>query len=641
MPRYQAELRRVFRAPRAVVWAIVADTNRVDRAAGLAAPRYKWTREDDRLLRHATAKELGVELAWIEPPYRWVEGRYVEGYRRFVKGPPQAGGFTVELRDVEGGTEASAVLWVEAPFWVGLLQRPKFTSGLRRYFDAIQAVLDAGDAAEGTNEEPAVVRARRLLSQSYQPVAAGPRSPVDEDNLATRVESLRRAPVDAEVVERIVAWLRERPDDEVAQLRPFELARTWGVDRREVLRAFLYATQHGLVELSWQINCPICRVGARLVNDLGALDGKSHCGACEIDYELDFAQHVEAVFPVSPAVRRVTPQLYCASSPAFLPHVLAQLRLEPSTSREDRMDLPPGGLHLRTLWTRRTADVAIASAPPAELAVRITEDAIEVEARGEASPGEPTVVRTENATAREAVLLFERNAWSADAVLGTVIASMPEFTTLFATEAPAAGVELAVGHIALLFSDLTGSTALYEKVGDARAFAIVEDHFRIMEAAIAEQGGAIVKTMGDAVMASFPSAREAVGAALRMIATHDAKYAPMGLGVKIGVHAGPCLAVRANDRLDYFGTTVNVSARLQAQAHPSEVVITEKLAAQPPVRALIAGLPARPFEATLKGIREEQRLVGIDARSLAASVATEGGDAERRPEASSVEAARA
>lgn len=625
MPLHQVELRRVLRAPRALVWAIVSDTNRVDRATGLAAPRYQWIREDGRLLRHATASELGIELQWIEPPYRWVEGRYVEGFRRFLKGPPQAGGFRVMLRDVEGGTEAHAVLYVEGPWWVGLLQKPKFSSGLARYFDAIQSVLDAGAVEEGSSDEPAVVRARRVLSRAYVPAASGPRAPVDEDILATRVAALSRAPIDPALAERLVAWIRERPDDDVSQIRPFELARTWGADRREVLRTFLHATNAGLVELSWQVNCPICRVGARLVGELDALDGKSHCGACEIDYEIDFARHVEAVFPVSPAVRRVSPSLYCASSPAFLPHVLAQLRLDPRETREDEIDLPSGSVHLRTLWIRRTGDLP-SDPRPAEVRIRVTDDALEIAPSGRAAAGAPTKVITENATDRETALLFERSAWEADAVLGTVIASMPEFVDLFATEAPAAGVELSVGHLALLFSDLTGSTALYERVGDARAFAIVEDHFRLMAAAIAAQGGAIVKTMGDAVMASFPSAREAVAASLAMIASHDAKYAATGLGVKIGVHAGPCLAVRANDRLDYFGTTVNVAARLQAQARASELVVTERLAAEPPVSALIEGLPRRPFEALLKGIREEQRLVGIDAAELARAAPGAGGE---------------
>ncbi len=620
------EKRRIYRAPRDLVWAVVADTNRWDRAAGLAPARYSWKREGQKLLRAASAPELMFTMEWIEPPYGWVEGHFVEGERRFTKGPVSIGGFRVQLADAEGGTEAIAFAYVHASWAIGVIQKVRFGTALTRYLDSIGRVIEETQAAlerEARDDEPAVVRARRILARGYDDVASGPRTPADEVQLGFRAERLRHAQLEPAAVDRLVAHLRDRPDEEVAQMRPFELAKIWELDRREVLRTFLHGTQAGLVELSWQINCPICRVGARIADGLAAIDGKSHCGACEIDYEVDFARHVEAVFGPDKGVRQVETALYCASSPAFLPHVFAQLRVASGGARTERVLLPPGPLHVRTLWIRRTADIESMTPPPALLRVKVLADTIEVTHEGQSADGKTELAIT-NASDDEAAVLFERGAWEADVVLGTTIASMSEFATLFATEAPAAGVELKVGHVALLFSDLTGSTALYERVGDARAFAIVEDHFRIVEGAIAEHGGAIVKTMGDAVMASFVRADQAVEAGLAMVARHDAKYGKTGLGVKIGVHAGPCLAVRANDRLDYFGTTVNVAARLQAQAAASEVVITAEAAREPSVAKAIGELPVRPFDAKLKGIADEQKLVGIDAASLALAVLRSG-----------------
>ncbi len=615
MTIYAAELERVIKAPRTLVWAVVSDTNRWDRAAGLAPAKYSWLKEGGRNLRLAKAKELGLELEWIEPPYQWIEGAMVEGLRRFRKGPLSAGGFRVTLEDEPGGnTRVKARAYVESGWLVGMMQKMKFASALERYLGGIGAVLENAKGARSVIEEPAVVQARRLLAGGYEETTSGPRTPSDLAQLDARSTRMRERGVSAELVQRVVAFLRDRPDEEVSQIRPFELARTWGVDRRELLRAFLYATEAGLTNLSWQINCPVCRVGASVIDTLGDLGAKSHCGACEIDYEVDFAKHVEAVFPVSEAVRRVSPSLYCASSPAFLPHVLAQLRLDPSSDASYEMEIPTGSLHLRTLWQRRTGDVELETRP-AELNIAVSDDGIEITPSG-ITEGKTKVV-VHNRSSDEIALLFERSAWSADAVLGTAIASMPEFANLFATEAPAAGVELKVGHVALLFSDLTGSTALYEKVGDAKAFAIVEDHFRICEAEIARHGGAIVKTMGDAVMASFATLDDAGRAALGMIRAHDAKYQSQGLGVKIGIHGGPSLMVRANDRLDYFGTTVNVTARLQAQAAASEVVLTAENARSPLLRPIFSDLPERTFEAHLKGIKEAQHLVGFEAVEVA------------------------
>lgn len=620
MGLYQSELEVMFDAARPLVWAIVADTNRWDRAAGLAPPAYEWLKENGKNLRLARASELGLPLEWVEPPYRWVEGRHVEGERRFRVGPVQRGGFKVTLEDApDGRTRVRAVAWVEAPLVLGLIQKMKFARALATYFHEVEAMLrpasSAGADIKSTrNDEPAVTQARRVLLRSYSAIASGPKTAADERVLGTRAKALLARLPDAALAHRLVEHLRTRADEDVAAMRPFELARLWGVPKREVLRAFLHATEVGLTELVWQVNCPVCRVGARMADHLGELAETQHCGACEIDYTIDFARHIEAVFPVSAGVRKVEPKLYCASSPAFLPHVFAQLRADAGARVEHAADLPLGHVLVRTLWQKHSEELEL-SERPATLTITVSADGMTVVQEGQAAPGAPTQVVLANETSDEVAVLIERTSWSADAVLGTVVTSMPEFATLFATEAPASGVELRVGHIALLFSDLTGSTALYERVGDAKAFAIVEDHFRLMGAVIEKHGGGVIKTMGDAVMASFPTLAEALSAGLEMIDAHDAKLGELDLGVKIGVHAGPCLVVRANDRFDYFGTTVNVAARLQAQAGASQVVLTEDAASDPSIAQQLEGLAQTQFGARLKGIRDEQRLLAVQRQT--------------------------
>jgi class 3 adenylate cyclase len=609
--RFETSFTATIRAPRALVWAMVCDTNRLDRALGLVVPRYEWHKEGARNLRLARASELGVALEWIEPPYEWAEGEFVRSLRRYRRGPVEEAGFAVSLRDVPGGTELTASLSLVALWYIQFLQRVKLARGLRRYVQGIEQIFAGAGAELGDAAEPPLLRAKRLFARGYQPATCGPRSPTDAAQLEARARRVQGA--SPELLGRLVSWLREQPDDDVAQMRPFELARLWGEDRREVLRTFLRATEAGLVELQWQVNCPVCRVGARIVPHLDQVGASSHCGACEIDYGVDFARHVEAVFPCHPALRAVQTSLYCASSPAFLPHVTAQFRPAAGQVQEERVVLPTGPLLFRTQWVRRAAEVTL-DATPAELTIRIDDDALSVEPKGRSEDG-ATRLRIDHRGAEETALLVERVSWNADAVLGTVIASLPEFVNLFATEAPALGVELKVGFVALLFSDLTGSTALYERIGDARAFAVVEEHFRVAEAVVAAHGGAVVKTMGDAVMASFPSLPDAAAAGIAMVRAHDARFAAEGLTMKVGVHGGPCLVVRANDRLDYFGTTVNVAARLQAQAGPSEIVLTEENAADEAIAPRLAGLSRRPFAAKLKGIRDEQRLVALGAGS--------------------------
>ena len=79
----------------------------------------------------------------------------------------------------------------------------------------------------------------------------------------------------------------------------------------------------------------------------------------------------------------------------------------------------------------------------------------------------------------------------------------------------------------------------------------------------------MVKTIGDAVMATFPAPDRALAAALRMreaIGGVGSETRHEDLLLKIGIHEGPCLAVMLNDRLDYFGQTVNIAARVQGLA---------------------------------------------------------------------------
>jgi class 3 adenylate cyclase len=628
-PRYEAEITRVYDAPRALVWGLVADTNRTDRALGLSSATYRWERRPDgRVERVATGSELGVTLEWIEPPYEWVEGRSIATQRTFVKGPVARGGFTARVEDAGAArTRLVATTWLEVPgaarWVVGPVQRAKYRANLARYADELgEALRNWRQVDAGLEGLPAAVRMRHLVARVASPRTVGVATPTNERELEHRARRLREAPVLAESVERLVAHLRARPDDEVSQMRPFELAGIWGLDRREVLRTFLHATAAGLVDLRWQINCPVCRVGASVVKELAAVGETTHCVACQIQYDTDFARHVEAVFPSNEAVRAVTPLLYCASSPAFTPHVLAQARVAPGQAKRLECDLPVGTLQLRVLGRAGMVDVDV-PAGCEELRVQVADEGLEARAlasgvaagadaaaRRDLQPSGATLTLT-NAAREPATLVVERGGWTADAALGSIVGSFPELYHLFSTEAPARGVDLKVSHLAVLFSDLVGSTALYQRVGDAAAYAVVEDHFRLSEAAVEQAGGAIVKTMGDAIMATFPSLEGALVAARDMVAANAPMGREHGLGVKLGAHAGPCLAVRANDRLDFFGTTVNLAARLQAQARAGELVLLRTSLDEPGVGARLTGRAAREFTASLKGIEGEQALVGV------------------------------
>jgi class 3 adenylate cyclase len=613
---------RRIAAPAPLVWALVADTNRFDRASGLVPGKYGFEEVADASGRKsrelvASARQTGFDLRWVEPPYDWVEGVFVRGERRFLQGPLRTGGFEVQLRpDGEGATLVRARAWVTGGGFLGSLAktiaRSKVRGALSGYLEGIERVLAAKSIDFQPDEEPPAAAARRaLMASEASEVTSGKQSRTDEDSFAHRAKRFAQSDVAEAVRTRIVEHLHDRPDEELASIRPFELARAWKLDRRAVLRGFLHAARAGLVELHWQIQCPTCRVGASTADSLAFVKQKAHCDTCEITYDCDFGEHVEATFTIHSSIRRVETGTYCASSPWFRPHVFGQLTLQPGEVREITCRLPTGALLVRTLRGGMRGVVEVPPQAPGRVEARLR-DAREIELEFDgAATAEGTNLVLRNETDAPMVVLLERSGWHAEIVLGSVIASLPDFLDLFATEAPAAGVELRVSSLTLLFSDLTGSTALYERIGDARAFAVVGEHFADMTRAVTEHDGAIVKTMGDAVMADFSSPADALQAAVQMVRECVRVHGPLGLGVKIGFHEGPCLAVRANERLDFFGTTVNVAARLQALAHGGEIVVARDLLEHRGVARVIAehGLRATPFEASLKGIGEVQRLV--------------------------------
>jgi class 3 adenylate cyclase len=164
--------------------------------------------------------------------------------------------------------------------------------------------------------------------------------------------------------------------------------------------------------------------------------------------------------------------------------------------------------------------------------------------------------------------------------------------------------------LTFLFTDLKGSTELYERIGDLSAYDLVRSHFHLLAEIVADEAGAVVKTIGDAVMATFPTPDRAVAAALRMREAMQRLNQERGgedILLKIGIHEGPCLAVSLNDRQDYFGQTVNIASRVQNLALSSVILATGAVAEDEKSMQLIErrGHKPRRQQTLLRGIQRE------------------------------------
>ncbi|MGE5163623.1 MAG: adenylate/guanylate cyclase domain-containing protein [Sphingobacteriales bacterium] len=185
------------------------------------------------------------------------------------------------------------------------------------------------------------------------------------------------------------------------------------------------------------------------------------------------------------------------------------------------------------------------------------------------------------------------------------------FRDIYRTDTLDVDQGLKITSLTFLFTDLKGSTALYDRVGDIVAYDLVREHFRILGEIVSSEGGAVVKTIGDAVMATFPTPDRAVAAALRM--RDSVQEFKNDLLVKIGIHEGPCLAVTLNDRLDYFGQTVNIAARVQNLAQSRAIFATQSVVKNSQVSKLLeeSRLELTEQSAALRGVADKMTVFQI------------------------------
>ena len=322
---------------------------------------------------------------------------------------------------------------------------------------------------------------------------------------------------------------------------------------------------------------------------------RHECNSCSIRFQVDLDRIVEARFTPSRAIRAVKTAIWCMGGPMNTPHILAQAELAPGEARRVEVAFPAGRYLVRRAGDHPTRDLSIGEGPR-EADVAFGEGGAPLAL----AAGGTLVLR--NAGLAPLRVSIERPHDESNAS-AAVVTALQEFRDLFATEALAPGVELSIGSLALMFSDLKGSTKMYDKIGDAPAYAVVRKHFEFMTERIRTHRGAVVKTMGDAVMAVFRNPADAVRCALVM----QKEWTEPVVGIKIGIHTGSCIAVTSTDYLDYFGSTVNIAARTQAQSLGGDIVISDPVLKAPGIPAIIEELGAHEstFTATLKGFETQ------------------------------------
>lgn len=143
---------------------------------------------------------------------------------------------------------------------------------------------------------------------------------------------------------------------------------------------------------------------------------------------------------------------------------------------------------------------------------------------------------------------------------------VPKFRENFSSQIPNLDHSVKIRSVTLMFTDLIQSTAIYNDIGDLKAYVLVKEHFDVLFAEITAHSGGVIKTIGDAVMAVFHEPLTAVKVSFELQKAVKAilrkHHLENGYGLKVGLASGPALVVNMNKVLDLFGTTVNKAARI-------------------------------------------------------------------------------
>ncbi len=452
---------------------------------------------------------------------------------------------------------------------------------------------------------------------------------------------------DADAVAMLERMVLDAPDHALNRINALDLAAKEGLDEERVIAALLNAVRLGIFEMSWNVMCPSCAGVLAANTSLKTLDrAQYNCAFCAAGYETTLDNLVEVTFTVSPRLRKIAAhspdelpaaeyyrQIFWSSAidlPADLEKLLQEVTLE-------IVDLPPGE---RAILSLQLPEGTLIVFDP------VTHAAQFLDVKGEATherqnlsvvfnkvqvpvdtvdlrPG-PFHLALENRTDSRVLPAV----WMANQALDDLLKrrkpvltakrllTNQTFRDIYRTDTLAIDQRLKILSLTFLFSDLKGSTELYEQVGDLVAFDLVNEHFRLLQEIIASERGAVVKTIGDAVMATFATPNRAIAAAIRMREAMDdlgAQRQHQNLLLKMGIHEGPCLAVTLNDQQDYFGQTVNIASRVQGLAASRSIVATGQVVENAQASALLEATGLKPTlrRAALRGMADEMSVYEI------------------------------
>jgi len=470
---------------------------------------------------------------------------------------------------------------------------------------------------------------------------------INQSILEQKIQTLLQYPIlNQTVVKKMGEVLPILEDWHLLRINPFDFAQQQGLSENECLDAFIHGAKIGLFDFSYSMVCPLC---SGLVHNHSAIEQLKptsfYCAVCNINVPTTLDDQVEVSFTLHSSIKtldidpladlssyhryhfshnyqfsepakscfsRITKELIVLApdaqsnisltinSPQFCRLASVENNTAISISFEETKQSLEKSIH--------TIDLLPTGFVPSELYLPLGDFEFQVKNHTSNTIG---------------ILLYQPQKEKILEILKTYPTTIKPFLTakillnnqsfreLFRIDPLVKNLNLNVKNLTIMFTDLRGSTEMYDKAGDLVAYKLVKAHFQILMTVVRQFSGAIVKTMGDAIMATFSRPLDGFLAALEMlkqIEQLNQEWQTVGyqIGLKIGLNEGPALAVVNDERIDYFGQSVNIAARVQGLATSGEIWISQSILDSPGVKTRLneQGYQTKQHSAILKGVEQ-------------------------------------
>ena len=493
-------------------------------------------------------------------------------------------------------------------------------------------------------------------------------SPTDESCLKQRLAELAVAKSwDPRALSTLETFVRTADDYDLFRINPIQYARTAGLADADAIELFIHAAKVGLFEMDWQLLCAYCPQVAGSFRELDKVHGRFQCEFCNANNDVALDDYIQVTFTISGKVRDnmfLHPEAlsvedyylrYHFAKGFKPPHGMTTEQVIDMLSRKFvdieahqqqtfDFDLPAGRFEVLDLSHNLLLVLFVAgeAAEPQKTQIQLDDGRFRVLNRptgprdmvlgdgrfsfrqvADARPGNHRIEIDNRMEERGRFWIiqyppgFEPHLVEYEPFLsGKRLLITPAFRELYKTELVNEGEGLTVNDLTYLFTDLKGSTPLYDAIGDVKAYFMVRQHFELLNKVVRQRFGIIVKTIGDAIMAVFERPEDAVRAGIEMVEELiqlNRTISPP-LGLKVGIHKGRSIAVALNDRIDYFGQDVNITARVQGLADGNEVCISQEVMDAPGVGEIVKAYRVSPDYVHLRGVGEKAEINRIAIR---------------------------